>query len=155
MNPTIDSSVDDEGESSKQNASLSQTNEKEATSTIHESEWKHVAPTVADDDGNNASSELKDTVSGLPSNVVKELLSLGDCKSSMSSFRIRLIYNHTNSSKEVEKALDCNNSCKRRKTDSTIGESDLVGENPFNSLLKSESSECCKFLLEKVGAIVP
>ncbi|KAF7829510.1 putative tRNA pseudouridine synthase Pus10 isoform X1 [Senna tora] len=86
---------------------------------------------------------------------------LQDCKSSMSSFRIRLIYNHTNSSKEVEKALDCNNSCKRRKTgmddsvdaandstvscgecsDSTIGESDLVGEKPFNSL----ANEPCHF----------
>ncbi|KAF7823245.1 zinc finger protein WIP3-like [Senna tora] len=110
---------------------------REATSTIHKSEWKHVAPTVADDDGNDASSELKDIVQGLPSNVVKELLSLG-----------------VSMDDSVDAANDSTVSCDEC-SDSTIGESDLVGEKPFNSLLKSESSECCKFLLEKVGAIVP
>ncbi|KAF7829509.1 putative tRNA pseudouridine synthase Pus10 isoform X2 [Senna tora] len=46
--------------------------EKEATGTIHESKLKHVTPIVADEDGNHASSELKDTVQGLPSNAVKD-----------------------------------------------------------------------------------
>lgn len=41
---------------------------------------------------------------------------LQDCKLIMNSFRIRLTYSHTDSSKEAEKCSDCNESCKRRKT---------------------------------------
>ncbi|KAJ1424204.1 putative tRNA uridine synthase Pus10 isoform [Sesbania bispinosa] len=76
--------------------------------------------------------------------LVSPLEKLLECKSSMSSFRIRLTYSHTKASKEGEKYSDGAESCKRRKT----GESNLAGEKPFGSSIENESSDCCKFLLE-------
>lgn len=73
--------------------------------------------------------------------------SLQECKSSASSFRIRLTYTHSKASKGAENCSDTAQGCKRRKT----GESNLVGEKPSNSSLENETSDCCKFLLETVN----
>ncbi|XP_061356335.1 uncharacterized protein LOC133300762 isoform X2 [Gastrolobium bilobum] len=76
--------------------------------------------------------------------LVYPLENLLDCKSSMSSFRIRLTYNHTRASKGAEKCSDNAEICKKRKT----GEFNSVGESTTGSLLENESPDCCKFLLE-------
>ncbi|XP_054796167.1 uncharacterized protein LOC129301630 isoform X2 [Prosopis cineraria] len=110
------------------------------------------------------------TKDALKFSIVYPLENLLDCKSKMNSFRIRLTYDHTNSSKEARKCSDGDKSCKRIKTgvdnrvgvaydsmvshheclDSFKAESNLVGENPFNGLLENKSSESHGMLLEKV-----
>ncbi|KAK7283774.1 hypothetical protein RIF29_13520 [Crotalaria pallida] len=84
------------------------------------------------------------TKDALKFSLVSALENLLDCKSSMSTFRIRLTYTHTKSSKGNEKCSDSNESCKRRKT----GESNLVGERPFSSSLKNDSSDGGEPLIE-------
>ncbi|KAI4317004.1 hypothetical protein L6164_024918 [Bauhinia variegata] len=103
--------------------------------------------------------------------LVNSLESLLNCKTSVSSFRIRLTYNQTTTSKKADKFSVDKGSCKRRKTgtdnsvesvketlvpctqclDPIMGEPNLVGERPFSNSLENESSNCCKFLLQKIN----
>ncbi|TKY57592.1 putative tRNA pseudouridine synthase Pus10 [Spatholobus suberectus] len=87
------------------------------------------------------------TKDALKFSLIYPLENLLECKSSMGSFRIRLTYSHTNTSKGDEKCSDSAEGCKRRK----IGESNIVGERSFSSSLENDSSDCCKFLLEKAN----
>ncbi|XP_028765156.1 putative tRNA pseudouridine synthase Pus10 isoform X2 [Neltuma alba] len=110
------------------------------------------------------------TKDALKFSIVYPLENLLGYKSSMNSFRIRLTYGHSNSSKEARKCSDGDKSCKRIRTgvDNRVGvaydsmvshsecsdsfkvESNPVGEKPYNSMLENESSESCGMVLEKV-----
>ncbi|RDY07373.1 putative tRNA pseudouridine synthase Pus10, partial [Mucuna pruriens] len=96
------------------------------------------------------------TKDALKFSLVYPLENLLECKSSTGSFRIRLTYSHTKASKGDEKCSDSAESCKRRKigmsmfiTVPVCCESDIVEERSFSSSLENDSSDCCKFLLEK------
>ncbi|CAJ2675824.1 unnamed protein product [Trifolium pratense] len=81
------------------------------------------------------------TKDALKFSLLDPLQNLLECKSSVGSLRIRLTYT---ASKEADKFSDNADTSKRRKTD----ECNLVGQKSISSSLESESSDCCKFLLE-------
>ncbi|CAL0303488.1 unnamed protein product [Lupinus luteus] len=89
-------------------------------------------------------TERISTKDALKFSLVSPLENLLDCKSNMSSFRIRLTYNHTKGLNGTEKCSDNDERSKRRKT----GESNLVGEKPFSSSVENESSDWCESLQE-------
>ncbi|KAG4964144.1 hypothetical protein AAZX31_14G207900 [Glycine max] len=93
----------------------------------------------------NLHSGCISTKDALKFSLIYPLQNLLECKSNMGPFRIRLTYTHT---KGNDKSSDCAaETCKRRK----IGEPSIVGERSFSSTLENDSSDCCKFLLEKAN----
>ncbi|KAF1897105.1 hypothetical protein Lal_00034807 [Lupinus albus] len=82
-------------------------------------------------------TERISTKDALQFSLVSPLENLLDCKSNMSSFRIRLTYNHT-------KGMNGSEKC----SDNDERESNLVGGKPFSSSLENESSDWSESLLE-------
>ncbi|KAL5129314.1 putative tRNA pseudouridine synthase Pus10 [Glycine soja] len=97
----------------------------------------------------NLHSGCISTKDALKFSLIYPLQNLLECKSNMGPFRIRLTYTHT---KGNDKSSDCAaETCKRRKIGMSLCEPSIVGERSFSSSLENDSSDCCKFLLEKAN----
>ncbi|XP_015887395.1 uncharacterized protein LOC107422452 isoform X1 [Ziziphus jujuba] len=106
-------------------------------------------------------SECISVKDALKISIIKPLESMLGCKSSISTFHVRLTYSHPVASTAIQNSINKNQGFKRRKTgsgnglktvdddlicsDFSMSDVDVVVERPLESLQANESSESFKF----------